>query len=1019
MPDLTRYTRITLEKAAARLRERVYTNVGDLAVTAWRTHEPVPFPRRREGKELHLRLGDSWGRLFDCAWFRFQGTVPASAAGMPVVLRIDVNGELCIVDSGGNPVRGLTNAASVFDPTLGKPGKCVIPLSELHAGGGRFEAWADAGCNDLFGNLSENGTIKEASIAVLNPDIRALWYDFEVLLDFLGVLPQDSPRFRRIVTALGDAAWTLAPEVTPENARAASRILSPVLRARGGDPELRISAIGHAHLDLGWLWPIRETQRKGARTFATALANMELYPDYVFGASQAQLFQWMKELYPGLYARMKKRARDGRLEPQGAMWVEADTNLIGSESMVRQILHGKRFFRAEFGVDPRCLWLPDVFGYSGALPQMLRKSGVEYFVTQKLSWNLINLFPHHSFRWQGIDGSSVLAHMLPEDTYNGPALPRSVRTIEKGNLNAGVSQNALMVFGIGDGGGGPGEEHLERLNRMRNLSGLSPVKQEWSSAFLKRWARDAERFPAWVGELYLERHQGTFTTEAPSKAANRRIETALRDLEWLASMDSVLNGAPYPADRLDAVWKEVLLYQFHDILPGSSIKRVYDESLPRYKALLEEVQELADSHRRNLARKLGAGGGPEDVIVFNSLSWPREEWMHIRKKWIKVRVPAMGCKAVSADAGDDVPAGVNASARRLENDRIRVSFHPDGSISSVYDKASGREVVPRGGRANRLAVYRDTGDVWDFPLEYAKQTPRYFTLVSSKPRVDGPRAVMEQVYALGNSRLTQEIVITAGSPRVDFFSRLSWLETASMLRTGFPVDVHAEEAAYEIQFGHIRRPAHRNTSWDMAKDEVPAHRWADLSQGDYGVALLNDCKYGYKIKDGVIELDLIRSVPYPGPRLVPDEEVEPGSPHHAYTDQGEHAFSYALYPHRGDLVSGNVVRAGYEFNIPLATAASGSRTARGPREASYLEVDAPNVVVEAVKKAEDSDETIIRLYESAHAAARATLTFAFPVKSAWEVDLMEEHPRPLKLKSNGVRLDFRPFEIKTVRLRTG
>ncbi len=1015
MPDMIRHTLRSLEKAAARLGECVYTKAGDLDITAWRTREPVPFRRRREGKELRLRVGDYWGRLFDCAWFCFKGAVPESAAGKPVVLRIDVNGELCMVDSGGNPVRGLTNAASVFDPTLGKPGKCVIPLKEIHRGGGGFQAWGDAGCNDLFGNLSGNGVIREASIAVLNPGVRALSYDFEVLLDFLKVLPADSARFRRIMAALGEAARALAPEVTRESVGAASRVLEPILGARGGDPEMNISAIGHAHLDLGWLWPIRETQRKGARTFATALANMELYGDYVFGASQAQLFQWMKDMYPGLYARMKKRVADGRLEPQGAMWVEADTNLTGSESLVRQILHGKRFFKNEFGVDARYLWLPDVFGYSGALPQLLLKSGVDFFATQKISWNLINAFPHHSFRWRGIDGSSVLAHMLPEDTYNGPALPRSVRKIEKDNLDAGVSRNALMAFGIGDGGGGPGEEHLERLKRMKNLAGLSPVKQERAADFFARWAGDAARFPSWTGELYLERHQGTFTTEACIKAANRRMETALRDLEWLASMDSILGGTPYPAERLDAVWKEVLLYQFHDILPGSSIKRVYDECMPRYRAMLEEVEGLADSRRRSLAGRISAG--PKDAVVFNSLCWPREEWMRVRGKWVRALVPALGCAAVSAGAGE-VPAGIDASARRIENDLLRVGFNADGSISSVYDKASKREIVSRGGRANRLAVYRDTGDVWDFPADYAEQAPRFFALVSSAPRVDGPRAVMEQVYELGHSRLTQEILLTAGSRRVDFNTRLYWLETASMLRTSFPVDIHAEEASYEIQFGHIRRPTHRNTSWDAAREEVPAHRWADLSQRDYGVALLNDCKYGYKIKDNVLELDLVRSVPYPGPRLVPDQDVEPGSPHGAYTDQGEHAFRYALYPHDGDAVSGNVVRAGYELNVPLTLCGPGSRKAGGPREASFLKVDAPNVIVETVKKAEDSDDMVIRLYECAHASARATLTFAFPVKSAWEVDLMEENPRALTFRSNGVKLDFRPFEIKSVRVKT-
>ena len=430
MPDFLPYTRHQLDAVLSMLGEASYLTVAPLAISAWRTPEPVPFAQRAAGSEITLHPGDRWGNLFDCAWFRFSGTVPPEAAGQTVVLLLDVNGEMCVFDEHGIPVRGLTNVSSEFDKSLGMPGKRVFPLLRPARGGEAVEIWADAGANDLFGNLQENGQVKEASIAICREDVRALYYDYEVLLDSLKVLPAASPRFQQILTALHQAVHLLWNGISAEAAGRARQALAPVLNKPGGDTGLTITAFGHAHMDLAWLWPLRETRRKGARTFATALANMDLYPDYIFAASQAQLFQWMKEDYPVLYERIRAKVKAGRLEPQGALWVECDTNVTGGESLVRQILYGRKFFLQEFQVDPTYVWLPDTFGYSAALPQIMNKAGLRYFSTQKLSWSLINRFPHHSFHWKGIDGSSVLVHMLPEETYNGPALPRSIARIE-------------------------------------------------------------------------------------------------------------------------------------------------------------------------------------------------------------------------------------------------------------------------------------------------------------------------------------------------------------------------------------------------------------------------------------------------------------------------------------------------------------------------------------------------------------------------------------------------------------
>ena len=1010
MPDFKPHTTRYLDRVLEMLGRATYQPIAELAIRAWWSREPLPYGQRQGGQERRLSIGDKWGDLFDCAWFHLTGRVPESAAGQKVVLLLDVNGEMCVYDEQGVPVRGLTNVSSGFDCSLGRPGKRVLPFAELCQGGEAVDVWADAGCNDLFGNLPENGTIKEASIAVCRDDVRALFYDWEVLLDFLKVLPQNSARYQQTLAALNDASHALR-DLTPGEVEQARACLRPMLAKRGGDPSLSISAIGHAHMDLGWLWPVRETVRKAARTFATALANMETYPDYVFGQSQPQQFLWMKEQYPELYAKMKARIREGRLEPQGAMWVEADTNVSGGEALVRQLLLGKRFFRDEFGADVDTLWLPDVFGYSGAVPQLLKRAGVNYFMTQKMSWSLINKFPHQSFRWQGIDGSAVLAHMLPEETYNSSAAPRAVHKVETNYKDVGISEHALLLFGIGDGGGGPGEEHLERLARLKNLCGLSPVTQEPSTAFFAKWRSAEPRLPTWVGELYLERHQGTLTTEARNKWYNRRMEQALREWELAAALDD----SPYPAERLQDIWREVLLYQFHDILPGSSIKRVYDESLARYAALLAEVGEGIAAAERRLAGRVDTRGLAAPVVVRNALSWERTEWVQAGGRWLRVTAPPLGYATVDAAVPAELPV-VSASPEGLENDVLRVRFNADGSIASVWDKRCGREALAAGEAGNRLAVYADQGDAWDFPMDYAERAPRYLALASAVARVDGPRAVVTQTYRLGHSELVQEIALTAGSPRLDFVTRLHWRETQSMLRTSFPVAVLADAATYEIQFGHLRRPTHRNTTWDLARDEVAAHKWVDLSQGDYGVALLNDSKYGHKVKGHTLDLDLLRSVPYPGPRLVADESVQPGEPHHAYTDQADHVFTYALYPHAGDHVAGGVIHAGYELNIPLRAVVAAPHAGQAPPSASFLSLDARNVIVEAVKKAEDGDDLIVRLYEAAGRGERTALRFGVGVAAVWEANLMEEASAPLELAEGRVELSFGPFEIKTLKV---
>jgi len=984
-----------------------------LSITAWITKEPVSFSNRKTGEMKELHIGDKWGDLFDCAWFNFTSDVPLEAKDKKIVLLIDVNGELCMFDSTGTPVRGLTSKASTFSRELGAPTKRVFHISKKMLDMGSVDLWADAGCNDLFGVLQENGTVKEASIAICSNDIRNLYYDFEVLYDLMKVIDPKTARYSRIYNSLTKAGFILKT-FSSDEIENAENILSPELRKSGGDPSLNISAVGHAHLDLAWLWPIRETKRKGARTFSTALDLMDRYPDYIFGASQPQLFQWMKESYPSLYGKIKKRVKDGRLEVQGAMWVEADTNIPSGESLIRQLLYGKEFFRNEFGIEMNYLWEPDAFGYSAALPQILKKSAVDYFFTQKLSWNLINKYPHHSFKWKGIDGSEVLTHMLPEETYNGPASPSSVVKVERNYLDKGISDQCFMAFGIGDGGGGPGAEHLERLKRMKNMAGLCPVKQRTVADFLTIWEKDKDSFAIWDGELYLERHQGTFTTQCKSKWYNRRMEIRLRELEWKAVLSGLTVGTEYPVEPLERIWKEVLLYQFHDILPGSSIERVYKESLERYALMIKETEELISYYGSCIVNNIDTSETTKPYIFQNSLSWDREEWAKVENTWRKILVPAMGYVVIdNVSDGSVVSNQLTALADKLENELLVISFNNDGNIESIIDKEFRQEILLPTGMGNCVSIYEDKGDAWDFSLNYREKKPDTFLLMSADVEIDGPKASITHFYRYQKSEMKQRIILTEGSRRIDFITWINWQEPAKMIKTSFPLAIKADYAVCEIQFGSIKRPTTSNTTWEMAKDEVPSQRWVDISGRHYGAALLNDSKYGYRVKDNTLELTMLRCVRYPGPLV---DKEDSSSSNSGYTDIGEHNFTYSLYPHPGDYVEGRVVQAGYELNIPLTVQFCSSKKGRLPTSFTYMDVESPSVIIETVKKAERGSEIIVRLYETSGDPCSTSLQFNFPVKKALLVNLMEEAIGEIPVSEGNVELSFAPFEILTLRL---
>lgn len=989
----------TLHTLLETLETHCWIPVAPLTVTVWKTREPVPFERRTDGERINLKPGDVWGSaVFDCAWFRFKGTIPERFADIrPLALRIDANGELLLTDTQGVPLRGLTSRASHFAKHLGRPLKTIFQglekISVPDSKPRQIECWADAGFNDLFGSKSSDGSLVCAEIVAVRENVRSLYYDMEVLLDAAEHLPDQHPQRIAIEAALNAVQKKLI-RFSDEEIDAARRILAPFFRGTG-HTDMRLSAVGHAHLDLAWLWPVRETIRKGARTFATALYLIEQYSDYVFAASQPQLFQWMKESYPALYRRIKEAVAAGRIEAQGAAWVECDMNITGGESIVRQLLYGRRFFKEEFGVIPDYLWLPDVFGYNGQLPQILKKSGVNYFLTQKLSWNLINRFPYHSFCWKGIDGSAAFSHMLPEDTYSSPAAPRSLLKIQNDYAERAASRHALLAFGIGDGGGGPGDEHLESLERMKQMDFLPDVRCESTESFLRKWEKDAENFPEWHGELYLERHQGTLTTQAKTKRYNRRAELALRELEWIALAAEQRCGIAYPAGKLEKIWKEVLLYQFHDILPGSSIERVYTESNARYETLLAEIEMLTAER----CAALSAGR-----TVFNALPWSRREWIKQNEGWIYAEAPAMGW-AAAAEIQPDI-RHLTAAVNLLENSKLKVTVAPDGTVQSLYDKEHKREAAA--GPLNRLVVYEDLGDAWDISLNYRKKEPEQMVLTASKAQVDGPCAMIIQSYRYGQSVLTQKMILKADSSMLEFETTVDWNEQRKMLRTEIPVNVTAREATCEIQFGTIRRPTHDETSWDKAKEEVAAQQWCDLSQDDCGVSLINDCKYGHRIKKNVLELNLIRSAPYPDMALLEATDKNRDAAECKCGDQGTHNFRYAVYPHNGNAAATQAMNKAREFNSPLRLTDTQGNCHTQP--VSLFSVNNHRIDLAAMKKAEDGRGFIVRLCNMADQPCEAEVSTALAFSHIYETGLMEEGETEVPPS-----LCFAPFEIKTLR----
>ncbi|HTK16635.1 MAG TPA: alpha-mannosidase [Acidimicrobiia bacterium] len=1002
------------------VRPAIYGERAPLAVSAFHVRgEPIGVADARRGVYVPFAVGEQWGGAWDTTWFRMRASIPAGWRGSEVV---------ALIDLGGGGMVGFTAEGLVWDDDQPRQGLHLKHREYVVAGpatgGDEIELLIEAAANpippwgttpwpllmpDVFGPPIYR--LGQADLAIAHRDVEALYFDMLVLAQLVDVMGTCEVQGANAFGSLEDACDLIEQGgVAPSTVAAARAELAPVLASRA-DPEAhRVSAVGNAHIDSAWLWPIRETKRKCARTFANALRLMDDYPEYSFAASQAQQYQWMKEGYPLLYERLRERVRAGRFEPVGSMWVEADCNIPSGESLVRQIVHGKRFFLDELDRETTDLWLPDVFGYSAALPQILKEAGISTFLTQKMSWSEVNRFPHNSFWWEGIDGTRVLTHFPPADTYNGDMSVGELAKADRQHQEARHSNRSLYPFGYGDGGGGPTRAMLESARRLADLDGAPRVEIDTVASFWDKVRAESSDLPVWVGELYLEYHRGTYTTNGPIKRANRRNEQALRAAElWsVAAANLPIGSREYPADALDEAWKLLLLNQFHDIIPGSSIHWANEDCIRDHERIAAVTAGVIANAQQAIASRIDTTGMTSPQVVFNAASQARRELVEIEvdgeQKLVPVDVPACGYVAIDAAAPTRTAPAVAASDRVLENELLRVTWDSDGLLTSVFDKENDREVLAPGARGNLFQLHDDNPkefDAWNVDIDYLDHRVDLTALTSiAVVENDARRGAVRFVREFGASTITQTMRLACGSHRLDFDTEVDWHERHKFLKVAFPVDVLASRATYEIQFGHLERPTHTNTSWDAARFEVCAHRWADLAEPGYGVALLNDCKYGYDIRGNVMRLSLLRAPGWPDPE----------------SDQGAHRFSYALFPHAGDLRTAGVVAEAEAFNVPLEVIVVERGPGRAPTRSSIIGVDRPNVTVEAVKMADREDAVVVRLCEAWGTRGSARVTFDRPVRAAARTDVLEREVGPATIVNGGIELDLRPFELVTLKL---
>jgi alpha-mannosidase len=991
LPRLERVRRQRLRPELHRLRHPV-------AVTSWNVPgEPVSFADALGAKYAPLAEGAAWGRPWGTTWIRVATRIPDDwrlADGEKVEL---------VVDLGFHPTAPGFQAEGLVYTAQGRILEAIEPRNTsvvLDARPGEsIELYIEAASNpdiaggytfapSTLGHLDTAGSeplyvFRGVELVVTDSDVWELERDLDVVTGLLEHLPTDRPRSAQLVGALTDMLGVLDPHDTRATAAAAREVLAPFLARPAHASAHDIVATGHAHIDSAWLWPVRETIRKCARTFANVLALMDEDDDFVFACSSAQQFEWMRAHYPELFARILDRVREGRFIPVGGMWVESDTNMPGSEAMVRQFVQGGAFFREELGVEAPEVWLPDSFGYSAGMPQIAVAAGARWFLTQKMSWNDTNRLPHHTFWWEGIDGTRVFTHFPPADTYNSDLSIADLDRAERHFADDAYATTSLLPFGFGNGGGGPTREMLAAAARTRDLEGAPRVRIASPADFFARAeAEYARRAPVWSGELYLEFHRGVFSSQARTKHGNRRAEKQLHDAELWATTAMVRTGAPYPADQLRELWRQTLLQQFHDILPGSSIAWVHREAEREYDRIDAEAEGIV---RRSVEALTGEG---------DTELWVASAPVH------RGTSEAMSVSTSPVD-DDHVAPRADGDGWMLENDRVRARIDEHGLLVSFIDLGSGRDLIPAGVPAAVPELFRDTAtkwDAWDVDmLDRADSTLLDRADSLTVPADAAPRRI-EAIRTFGRSRLTQRYALRKDSAALDIDVDVDWQEEEKMVKLRFPIAVAADRYASQIQFGHVYRPLHENTSWDAARFEVCAHRFVHVADAGIGAGIVNDRTYGHDVTRLATErgaATVVRPTLLRAPRF-PDPDGE----------RGAHRFRFRLVV--GDIA--DAVTEGY-------TLADAPRVVRGDHAvAPLVTVDTDRAVVETVKAAEDgSGDVIVRVYEAQGGRVRARVRPSFTFDRVLLTDLHERGDMTADLDGDDVVIDLDAFRFRTLR----
>lgn len=991
---------------------------------------------------------DIWGGHREYFYFETVITIPSEWAGRRVVYELRtgkeggwdaVNPQFLAYVNGTRRMGLDVNHREILLSACAQAGEQFRLLLSAFSGDNNFSLHLDS------------------EIQVLEPEVEAYYYDLAVPYGVARLLPEDDGNRRTILQSL-NASLNLLDLRKPyspaffESLRSAREYLNREFyeKACGGWAPT-VYCVGHTHIDVAWLWTLRVTRDKAVRSFSTVLELMKQYPEYKFMSSQPQLYKYVKEQAPEIYEQIRERIAQGRWEAEGGMFVEADCNLASGEALARQFLYGIRFFKQEFGVENKVLWLPDVFGYSAALPQIMKKCGISYFMTTKISWNEQNKMPYDTFLWEGIDGTEILTHFIPTRDYGAKAQEGGTETEHfttyNGNLNPSqvmggwqrysqkeLNSEVLMSYGYGDGGGGVTKEMLENQRRLsRGIPGAPRTVQSTAREFfetLDEQVRGKRELPKWVGELYLEYHRGTYTSMARNKRCNRRAEFACTDLELYSVLAEQAAGLAYPQEELARIWEILLRNQFHDILPGSSIKEVYEDSQKEYRELFAVSDRLTKKALDTVTNRIAGEAGTVVVYNPNSQSVPAPvilPWKadgqpaflrdggrliplqrvedgllavvdQIPSKGYRTFVPVQG-EAAGADAD-----WLRISETEVETPYIVAELNEKGQFTRIYDKQAGRELIPEGACGNVLMTYEDhphNFDAWDINNYYTEKSWEADQITDIQVTERGPvRGCIRIERKYLDSVIVQHLYFYRDLCQIDIRNEIDWKEKQILLRAYFPVDVHAEEATYEIQYGNVKRPTHFNTSWDQARFEVCAHKWIDISEDGYGLSVLNDCKYGCDIHHGVIGLTMLKSGIYPNPDA----------------DKEHHCFTWSLCPHQGSWRQSGTAAKAYLLNNPYTAAVKAEDGGSLPDTGSFVTADAENVIIEAVKKAEDGDGTIIRLYEYWNRRGSVTLKFAGPVSRAVICNMLEEEEEELEVSENSVTFAVAPYEIKTIKI---